>query len=72
MNYMVKTQLYIFTQNSTLGIQLHVSALYIGHRQVVAYYKLNKQLYNMCVGYASQNKQKIFKSYRNDQQDATV
>jgi len=26
---------YIFTQNSTLGIQLHVSALYIGHRQVV-------------------------------------
>jgi len=33
---MVRTQLYIFTQNSTLGIQLHVSALYIGH---------------MCVGY---------------------
>ena len=31
----VKTQLYIFTQKSTLGIQLHVSALYIGHRQVV-------------------------------------
>jgi hypothetical protein len=28
-------QLYIFTQNNTLGIQLHVSALYIGHRQVV-------------------------------------
>ena len=26
---------YIFTQNSTLGTQLHVSALYIGHRQVV-------------------------------------
>jgi hypothetical protein len=32
---MVRTQLYIFTQNSTLGIQLHVSALYIGHCQVV-------------------------------------
>jgi hypothetical protein len=32
---MVRTQLYIFTQNSTLGIQLQVSALYIGHRQVV-------------------------------------
>jgi len=32
---MVRTQLYIFTQNSTLGIQLHFSALYIGHRQVV-------------------------------------
>jgi hypothetical protein len=24
-----------FTQNSTLGIKLHVSALYIGHCQVV-------------------------------------
>jgi len=34
---MVKTQLYIFTQNSTLGIQLRVLALYIGHRQVVPY-----------------------------------
>jgi len=34
---MFRTQLYIFTQNSTLGIQLHVSALYIGHRQVVLY-----------------------------------
>jgi hypothetical protein len=34
--------------NSTLGIQLHVSALYIGHRQVVL--KLNKELYNMRVG----------------------
>jgi len=33
--YMVRTQPYIFTQNSTLGIQLHVSALCIGHRQVV-------------------------------------
>jgi hypothetical protein len=36
--YMVRTQLYIFTQNSTLGIQLHVSALCIGHRQVVLSY----------------------------------
>jgi len=34
-NSMVRTQLYIFTLNSTLGIQLHVSALYIDHRQVV-------------------------------------
>jgi hypothetical protein len=33
--YVVRTPLYIFTQNSTLGIQLHVSALYIGHGQVV-------------------------------------
>jgi len=33
--YMVRIQLNIFTQNSTLGIQLHVSALYVGHRQVV-------------------------------------
>jgi len=32
---MVRKQLYIFTQNSTFGIQLHVSALYIGHHQVV-------------------------------------
>jgi len=32
---MVRTQLYTCTQNSTLGIQLHVSALYIGHSQVV-------------------------------------
>jgi len=32
---MVRTQLHIFTQNSTMGIQLHVSALYIGRRQVV-------------------------------------
>ena len=34
-NYMVRTQLYTFTRNTTFGIQLHVSALYIGHRQVV-------------------------------------
>jgi len=32
---MVRTQLYIFTQNSTLGIQLHISTLCIGHRQVI-------------------------------------
>jgi len=35
---MVRTQLYIFTQNSTLGIQLHVSALYIVNRQVPPQY----------------------------------
>jgi hypothetical protein len=34
-NCMVRTQLYIFTQNSTLGIQLHVSVLCIGRRQFV-------------------------------------
>jgi hypothetical protein len=34
-NYMVRIQLYIFTHNSTLGVQLHVSALCIVHRQVV-------------------------------------
>jgi len=33
---MFRTQVYIFfTQESTLGTQLHVSDLYIGHRQVV-------------------------------------
>jgi hypothetical protein len=37
---------YIFSQNSTLVIQLHVSAWYSGHCQVVLY--LNRQLYNMC------------------------
>jgi len=31
----VRTHLYIFAQNNILGIQLHVSALYIGHREVV-------------------------------------
>jgi len=31
---MVRTQLY-FTMISTMSIQLHVSALYIGHHQVV-------------------------------------
>ena len=50
---MVRTQLYIFTQDNTLGIRLHVSALYIGHRQVIL--ELNKQLYNMCVGYSGGN-----------------
>jgi hypothetical protein len=34
---MVRTQLYIFTKSSTLDIQLHVSALYIDHRQFVQY-----------------------------------
>ena len=34
--------------SSTLCIQLHVSALYIGHLQVVV--KLIKELYKMCVG----------------------
>jgi len=47
-----RTQLY-FTMSSTLGIQLHVSALYIGHRQVVL--KLIKELYKMCVGCPGRN-----------------
>ena len=34
--------------SSTLGIELHVSALYIGHHQVVL--KLIKELYKMPVG----------------------
>ena len=34
--------------SSTLGIQLHVSALYIGNRYVV--FKLIKELYKMRVG----------------------
>jgi hypothetical protein len=34
-NYMVRTQIDIFIQNSTFGIQLHVSALYIDHCQVL-------------------------------------
>ena len=33
--------------SSTVGIQLHVSALYVGHLQVVIY--LTEQLYKMCV-----------------------
>ena len=44
---MVRTQVY-FTMSSTLGIQLHVLALYIGHREVVL--KLIKELYKMRVG----------------------
>jgi hypothetical protein len=32
---MARTQLCIFAQDSTLCVQLHVSALYIGHREVV-------------------------------------
>jgi len=31
---------------STVGIQLHVSALYVGHLQVVI--ELTEQLYKMC------------------------
>ena len=44
---MVRTQLY-FTVSSTLGIQLHVSALCIGRRQVVL--AIIKELYKMRVG----------------------
>jgi hypothetical protein len=32
--------------SSTVGIQLHVSALYVGHLQVVI--QLTEQLYKMC------------------------
>ena len=32
--------------SSTLGLQLHVSALYVGHLQVVI--ELSEQLYKMC------------------------
>ena len=32
--------------SSTVGIQLHVSAVYVGHLQVVI--KLTEQLYKMC------------------------
>ena len=45
--HMFRTQLYL-TMSSTLGIQLHVSALYTGHRQVVL--KLIKELYKIRVG----------------------
>ena len=43
---MVRTQL-SFTMSSKLGIEPHVSALYIGPRQVVL--KLIKELYKMRV-----------------------
>jgi len=45
--YMVRTQLYIFTQNSTYNYMFRPCMLAI----VRLYYKLNKRLYNMCVGY---------------------
>ena len=32
--------------SSTVGIQLHVSALYVGHLEIVI--KLTEQLYKMC------------------------
>jgi len=35
--------------SSTVGIQLHVSALYVGHLQVVIL--LTEQLYEMCGGF---------------------
>ena len=44
---MVRTQLY-FTMSITLGIQLHVLTLYIGHRQVVL--KPMKELYKIREG----------------------
>jgi len=44
---MVRTQPH-FTMSSTSGVQLHVWALYAGHRQVVL--KLIKELYKMHVG----------------------
>jgi hypothetical protein len=49
--YIVRTQLYIFTQNSTYNYMFRpcISAI------VRLYYKLNKQLYNMCVGYSGGN-----------------
>jgi len=34
------------SSSSTLGLQLHVSALYVGHLQVVTW--LSDQLYKMC------------------------
>jgi hypothetical protein len=36
---------YIFTQNNTMGVQLHLSALYIGRRQVVT---RNYTIYAIC------------------------
>jgi hypothetical protein len=45
--YMVRTQLYIFTQNSTHNYMFRPCILAI----IRLYYKLNKQLYNMYVGY---------------------
>jgi len=48
---MVRTQLYIFTQNSTYNYMFRLCILAI----VRLYYKLNKQLYNMCMGYSGGN-----------------
>jgi hypothetical protein len=45
---MVGTQLYILTQTSTYNYMFRRCILAI----VRLYYKLNKQLYNMCVGYS--------------------
>jgi len=45
--YMVRIQLYIFTQNSTYSYMFRPYILAI----VSLYFKLNKQLYNMCMGY---------------------
>jgi len=45
---MVRTQLYIFTQNSTLGIQLHVSALYIGQHTGPKHVVLYPMYYSVC------------------------
>jgi len=47
--YMVRTQLYIFTQNSTYNYMFRPCILAF----VSLYYKLNKQLYNMCLGYST-------------------
>jgi hypothetical protein len=46
--YMVRKQLYIFTQNSTYKYMFRPCILAI----VRLYCKFNKQLYNMCVGYS--------------------
>ena len=43
---MIRTQIYIITQNSTYNYMFPPCILAI----VRLYYKLNKQLYNMCVG----------------------
>jgi hypothetical protein len=45
--YMVRTQLYNITQISTYNYMFRLCILTI----VGLYYKLNKQLHNMCVGY---------------------
>jgi len=52
---MVRTQLYIFTQNSTYNYVFRPCILAI----VRLYYKLNKQLYNMCVGYSGGTRSRL-------------